>query len=238
MKDVLKIIRFDFLTAKPIVLGGMVFTVLMFGSLSLFFSPIMCAWIMGSAIMFVLPLQEVADKNGFNKLYGTLPVKRRNVTRGRFLYVYLVHFLTEQLELVIIMIAKTIRLYRILPNQDGATMQLVKESFADTNLMLAVVFGTFVLFSLVFSYMEMMGQVHGRENEFKILMITLGILTVIIVTFTILLNRELIPMISLPGLPESVGGMLAFGAVLNAVMLLVCLFFGEVTAGRLAKREL
>lgn len=238
MKDILNIMRFDFFTAKPIATGAMLFAVLLFGVLSMLFSPIIASYITCAAITFVIPLQGVADKSGFHKLYGILPVERKNITRARFLYIFLVHFVTELLELVLVCISKCARLYRILPNQDGEMMQFVKNSFADTKLTLLVVFGGFAVFCLLFAYMEMMGQIKGRENEFKFIMIAIGILALLAFLFAILSSHDLIPAVSLPSLPETVGGMLLFGTAVNLLTLGVCLLFGEITAGRLAKREL
>ena len=91
MKDILKVTRFDYITAKPIAFGGIMLSVLIFGSLSLFFSPMICSYISIIAMICIVPLQKTADKSDFNKLYGILPVDRRSITRGRFLYIYLVY---------------------------------------------------------------------------------------------------------------------------------------------------
>ena len=48
----------------------------------------------------------------------------------------------------------------------------------------------------------------------------------------------MLPLIKLPSLPESVGGMLLIGAVLDLLMLAICLLFGEITAKKLVNREL
>ena len=238
MRDILNVMRFDYLTAKPLALVGMIFTVVVFGILSMFFSPIITTYMTFASMLFVIPLQGVADKSGFNKLYGILPVERKNITRARFLYIFLVHFLTELLEAVIICTAKGTNLYKILPNQNGETMQMVKESFADTKLTLLMLFGMFTFFCLIFSFMEMMGQIFGRENEFKIIMITIGIISLIAFVFTFLSEHDLIPVIKLPSLPESVSGMVTLGIVANIVVFVICLLFGEITANQLAKREL
>lgn len=238
MKDILKIMRFDYLTARPLAISPAVIVVVIFFALSLFFAPLICSYITFGAMVFVIPLQGVADKSGFHKLYGTLPVRRGNITRARFLYIFLVHFAAEMLELVLAVTAMSLKLYRVLPNQNGEMMQLVKESFEDTNLTLLMIFGVFTVFCLIFSYMEMMGQIYGRENELKIIMITLGILTVLYVGFFILSDNGIIPTIQIPSLPDTVQGFLLLGAVLNVVMFGICLIFGEITVNKLAKREL
>lgn len=115
---------------------------------------------------------------------------------------------------------------------------MIKNSFEDTKFMLIAIIGMFTIFGLLFLYMEMMGQIHGRENEFKIIMITMIILTVLLMGFFSLSEREIIPTIKLPNLPTTVSGYILLGAVINVVMLGICLLFGEITVNKLAKREL
>lgn len=238
MKDILKIMRFDYLTARPFAIGPAMIAAVILFALSLLFAPMICSFITFGAMVFVIPLQTVADKSGFNKLYGTLPVRRGNITRARFLYIFLVHLAAELLELVLAVTAMSLKLYRALPNQNGEMMQLVKEIFEDTRLMLLMIFGVFTVFCLLFSYMEMMGQIHGRENEFKIIMITVGVMTILYVVFFILSDRGIIPPIQLQSLPDTVPELLLLDAALNIVMCGICLIFGEITVKKLAKREL
>lgn len=238
MRDILKLIRFDYLTARPLAFGLAVIIAVIFIALSLFFAPMLCSYITFGAIVFVIPLQGIADKSVFHKLYGTLPVRRGNITRARFLYIFLVHCAAELLELVPAVTALSLRLYKILPNQNGEMMQMVKKNFEDTNLTLLMIFGVFTVCCLLFSYMEMMGQIHGRENELKIIMATLGVLTVLCVVFFVLSGHGIIPAIQMPGLPDTVQGLLLLGGILNIVMLGICLIFGEITVNKLAKREL
>ena len=81
MKDVLKIMRFDYLTAKPIAFGGMLFAVLLFGSLGLFFSPMICSYISFIAVILVVPLQKTAD----NPQRGCFSASGRTQKRDKLL---------------------------------------------------------------------------------------------------------------------------------------------------------
>lgn len=238
MREILKIMRFDFLTARPLAARPAVVFAAICIVLSLLFAPLICSYITFGAMIFVLPLQTVAEKSDFNKLYGTLPVRRSNITRARFLYIFLVHLAAEILELVFAAAAMSLKLYRALPNQNSEMMQMVRESFEDTNLTLLMIIGAFTFFCLIFSYMEMMGQIHGRENEFKIIMITLSVLTLLLVGFLTLSDYGIIPRIHMPSLPHTVQGLGLLGAALNIAMFGICIIFGEITANRLAKREL
>ena len=238
MKDVLKVMRFDFLTAKPLAFRVFILVSVICFVLCLFFSPLISSYITFSAVIFVIPLQSVADKCGFNKLYGILPVKRESITRARFLYIFLAHFFTELLESVLAFVSFNLKLYRVLPNQNGEAVQVIKDSFYDTALIFIAIVGVFAFFCLMFSYMEMMGQIFGRENEMKIILITLAVLSALIIAAAMLLNHDLIPPISFPSIPESFGGRALFALAVNVIMLGICVLFGEITAGRLAKREL
>lgn len=238
MKEILKIMRFDFLNAKPFALKVFIVIVILCFLLSLFISPIIAFYIVLGAMFFVIPLQSMADKNDFNKFYGILPVNRRNITRARFIYIFLVHFVSELIEAIITIISTSLSLYKILPNQNSEIMQMVDNSFYDTKFKFLTIVGAFAFFCLMFSYMEMMGQIFGRENEFKIIILTLGIFTVLFMCFLTLSNRGILPVIKLPTLPSTVSGMFIVGVILNIVMLGICLLFGEITARKLEKREL
>ena len=238
MKELLKIMRFDFLTAKPLALGVFIIAAVLFSLLSLFFSPVICAYITFGALMFVIPLQNIADKSDFNKLYGILPVQRKNITRARFMYIFFVHFLSELFEVVMIVISMSLKLYRVLPNQNGEMMQMVRDSFSDTSLVFVVGIGMFSLFCLMFGYVEMMGQIFGRENEMKIILITLGVLSVLAMGFLLLADHDIIPTFKLPNLPTTLKGKVILSVIINIVMFGLCLLFGEITARKLAKREL
>ncbi|MDE6591454.1 MAG: ABC-2 transporter permease [Oscillospiraceae bacterium] len=95
MRKILKIMRFDYLTARPLAAGPAVIFAAICFSLSLFLAPMICSYITFGAMIFVISLQSAADKSDFHKLYGTLPVQRSNITRARFLYIFLVHFAAE-----------------------------------------------------------------------------------------------------------------------------------------------
>ena len=238
MKDILKVMKFDFLTAKPLAFRAFIIVAVICFVLSLFFSPLISSYITFVALIFVIPLQSVADKCGFNKLYGILPVKRKNITRARFMYVFLAYFLSELLEGVLAVVAFNLKMYKVLPNQDGEAVQLIKKSFEDTTLIYVMIIGVFAFFCLMFSYMEMMAQIFGRENEMKIILITLGVMTAVAILLSVLNSYDMLPPINVPKLPEDIGGRAIFAAVLNIVVLGICLLFGEITASRLSKREL
>ena len=238
MKDVLKVMRFDLLTASPAALPAFVFAGLLCFLLSLFISPIMNSYIALCAMLFIIPLQKTADKCGFNKLYGIIPVKRKNITRARFFYLFTVFFLSELMSAVFEFIDLKLRLYRILPNQDTETVQMISDGYAEINNIIIMTAGMTMTFCFLFSYMEMMGQIFGRENEMKIILISLAVLTALAVGFMALVSRSIIPPMNIKHIPDTAGEWFAAAVILNFAVFVMCIIFGEITANKLAKREL
>lgn len=238
MKEILKVMWFDFLCAKPVAMVSYLLLGILSVLFSLFFSPAICAYMICGAIIFIIPLQNIAEKSDFNKLYGILPIHRKNITSARFLLIFCLFFVTELIEIVMGLIIYNLKLYKILPNQTSATMQMVDRAFHDLFLTFIIIVGSFALVCLIFSYMEMMGQIFGRENEMKIILITLGVISVVAIGFFELSDHGIIPQLKLPSIPESLSGRVILGVVVNAVVFGLCMLFGKITANQLAKREL
>lgn len=238
MKDILRIVRFDHLTSAPIAIKPFIIIMVLCTLLGMIYAPLIFGYILFGAMVFVIPLQMIADKSGFNKLYGTLPVNRRNITRARFIYIFLIHLFAEAYAVIFASVSTALKLYKVLPNQESEMMQMIEESFADKLMTYGVIVGMFLFLCLLFSYMEMMGQIFGRENEMKIILITMAIVSVILIGFLMLAERDIIPAIALPQFPATTSGRITLAVIANICMFGVCLLFGEITAGRLAKREL
>ena len=114
-------------------------------------------------------------------------------------------------------------------------MQMLSEEYNMTALseFFPVMTG-FVVFSCVmFAFMEMMGQIFGRENEMKILLILLGAIVVLVLGGVFILEQLGSPEIKFPEMPVWAGVTVTVLAVFG-----VCVLFGEITAAKLAKREL
>lgn len=238
MRDILKIMRFDFLSAKSFEFAPAAILLLLCVVLSLFFSPITSAYITFGAALFIIPLGGIAEKSGFNRLYGILPVNRKNITRARFLYIFLLHLIAEIFEFGVAYVSFNLKLNKLLPNQNGELAQMVSKGFEDGSFIPVAIVGVFMLFCLIFGYMEMMGQIFGRENELKIIIITLGAVCGVVFVILLLAEREIIPTLKFPSLPVTTAGKVILGVVLNIIMLGICVLFGEITAKKLAKREL
>ena len=240
MKDILKVMWLDFCTSSQSGMPAFGLFAVMLLLLGLFISPMCPGFCVVSALIFIVPLQGICDKSGFHKLYGILPVSRKSITRGRFAFISAVMLVSELTAAAEIFLARHLLLYRFLPNQNGNTMQLIAETFKPEQFLpYGVSVGFFVVFCVFFSYMQMMGQIFGQENEMKIIMLTIGVITVIGVTFAVLSEHDVIPAVNLEHLtPSTWSGKIAVSIVWNLGALLLCGLFGEITAAKISKREL
>ena len=62
MRDILKIVRFDLLTAAPFAVRGFVLLAVLCIWMGIFYAPITLAFIIFGALLFILPLNGVAEK--------------------------------------------------------------------------------------------------------------------------------------------------------------------------------
>ena len=99
--------------------------------------------------------------------------------------------------------------------------------------------GLFIAFCLLFSYMQMMGQIFGVENEMKIVMITLAVVTVGALAFFWLSDHEIIPRFQIPDLSALTPAQaVRFILIDNLAALAGNVVFCEITAAKVSQREL
>lgn len=240
MKEILHIARLDFLTVKPMTLPAWIAVFLLALVMGAFFSPAMFAFLIVSSPLLIIPAESVAVRCGYNKLYGILPVRRRNITRGRFLLLWLSMTLPELLALLLAKASLMLQLWRLFPVISNDFKGLIESTFDPANtqvfMMLTAIY-TFI--SLLFCYMQMMGQIFGLENEIRIVMISLAVLTVVLLGFFILSDHGILPMLRIPDLSALTPVQtlwFCIGCHLAAAVLhIVC---AEITAAKMSRREL
>ncbi|MBR6069277.1 MAG: hypothetical protein IKP78_01625 [Ruminococcus sp.] len=244
MRDTLIIMRFDLLTASPFAVRGFILVAMLCVWMGLFYAPITLAFIVFGALPFVLPLNGVADRSDFAKLYGVIPISRRNITRGRFIYIFAVFFLTELAEIAFAVISHTLNLSRLLPDRNSALMEYVKYAFEKEATTLLVVFVLFTAVCIFVAYMEMMVQIFGAENLFRIMtasvLVALGVFAAYCmcemtghgIVYSFGINYYIVNLL------DYLEYTIPFGIALNIIALVLCLVFGRITARRLSKREL
>lgn len=250
MRDILNVIRFDFLTMRPLSMGEFIFVILFCMVLSMMLSPLIAVMVTFCVFGFVHPLQDIADRNGFDRLYGTLPVDRRNVTRARFIYIFAAFLFCEITELIIAAFSTVLDLNALIFSVDRSAersremLNYMHYIYDTPAVVYLAVFAVAALCCIAEAYMELMSLIYGRENLFRSVIIGVAAVSAVIGgAYLLSAHTSLIPQFNLSHIAEncaavSVGGAFGFGAAANAAMLAVCLAFGEITARIVSEREI
>ena len=97
----------------------------------------------------------------------------------------------------------------------------------------------FVFFSLLFSFNEMLGQIKGRGNDLRNIMIMLIVgIAIGIAYMKLAYDKEILPKISDIQLPESVAESIVPFIAVNIIISAIIIAFGEIAANIVSKREL
>lgn len=236
MKDMLKIMRFDFLTAADTGYFPAIFLAALSMTGSFLFGPSYAAALILTSICFIIPLTGVTEKSELHKLYGILPVNRKNITRGRFLYIFLLHFIPEMIALILIKPAFSLKAYRYLPNQGSTSLQMIGNAFSSGfRGPCMIIFLVFSLSCFIFLYLEFTGQLFGHENDLKSIMILLTAVTAVSMTVILLGGNDIIH-VDFQKIKNL--STLTVGTGANVLMLIICVLLGEITAGKVSAKEL
>lgn len=243
MKELARIMRFDFLTAMGT--PGTLMLMMLFTAVSILAG--MFCFPLGSVYFeftlagaLIAPLGRAAAKNGFNKLYGVLPVSRKNITRARFVYIFLVAFAAEVTTFLLTEISYAAKLYRLLPVTAPDIKAMLEQNFDKTqsySLTVKVLVAAFIAITVLSAVFSMLSMIFGSENKGKIIAISVAILLFVSMGFVMLNEMDILPVFNFMGFfmkDISAAGII----ICNISGAAVCLVCGEVTANRLALREL
>lgn len=236
MKDILRVMKFDFVTANLNIIALLIAAVV-FCAVGMFFTPSAMAFLYSIPFMYIFPLSMADDKYKLSRLYAILPVKRKNVTRARFMYIFAMFFFAEIIILPLSRLSCCMKLYRYIPIGDAGLRIAIEKSFANYELVLKVIAGAMIGLCLFFSYLETINRIFGKDKIMFTLTITLVALISVFIAYTILSGKGIIPKISIPDVPVTLAGKIGAGILINSAMLLICMIFGEITAKKVSARE-
>ena len=237
MKNLLHLMRFDLITAvcsagsRPTavyLLIAAAYLILVFLGL-----PLLALLLFIAVLLMIAPLQGIAEKNNFNKLYGILPVPVKQIIQARFLLIFVSLILCELAVLLLGGLSELLHLYRMDISDSFLTSGMMKH-------LLMYCVGMFVFFLVSVSYLQMMLWIHGQANEIKIAVYALaGILAAGLVIW-LLMHLHILPTFTelYKMLPNTSGGRLALYAVLHLIGAGVCAACCAHTVKIVSPREL
>ncbi len=124
MKEITRLMRLDLLTGAPITLKNYLGTLLIFGALALLLAPFFGLYTVFAPAILLGGIVKGTDGSKTAKLFGILPVHRKNITRARFLLIFAVYFVTELLLILTVWLSTRLMLIQYLPFQESQIMQL------------------------------------------------------------------------------------------------------------------
>lgn len=241
MKDVLKMIRFDYIAVKPLTVPYVVGFIAVCLVLALFGIPLGVFCFAAAAAVFA-PVQELASSDS-RKIYGILPVGREAFTRAAFLEMIVPLFAGELLSLIFLLISSFSMLYRILPK---AVVGIIEELFDFSKNDAGISFGELCIILILLSvylcilaaYLEMMSAIQSRENDVKNLLSAAALTAAVIAVIAALSVKHIIPPVRNLLMPETVSGKWIFAVILNVIAAGVSVLFCEIAVKKSADNEI
>lgn len=173
MKDILKMIRFDFVSVRSLTLPYVMGFIILSFLLALFGIPL-GVFCVAALLAIFGPVQELANSDT-RKIYGILPVSGAAVTRAAFLELILPLFAGEMLSFVFLFISRASKLYRIFPGSIGDIIgSLFDLSQSDRGIsyegLCAILMAVSVYLCILAAFLEMAARIYGHESNMRNLM--------------------------------------------------------------------
>lgn len=173
MKDVLKMVRFDFILAGSLSVSY----VLAFMGLCLvnaLFGVPLGVFCFAVPMMIFGPAREACGAEQ-RRIYGILPVQKSAVTRAAFWENTVMLLAGEVFSMLFLLISDNAELYRIFPESFGEMLNYLK---SENNLSLDGLYAAIIFISsylgVLSAYLEMEAEIHGRESDIKNITVALA----------------------------------------------------------------
>lgn len=178
MKEITNLIKLDFICLKRKVMIPAIILILFVTTTALLMGPIMAVPMVAFSGLFIYPMFNIAAKNEFDKLYGTLPINRSKIVLARFLSGYIAMFLMTLFMFIIAEITLHVGFYE---NLEG--MRALKEEITPDTESLLVLFSVVYLLGCTISAIEYtLIWIFGVEKE-AVSIIGFGIILGVIIWF-------------------------------------------------------
>lgn len=234
MKDILKMVQFDFIAGEKL-LPLCLIVLAADAAAAMLLMPAVAPVFIPFAVCIFLPVQSIAARCGFNKLYGILPIRRSTVTRAAFLEYTVSALIGEVISVLIYTAAKAAKLYLSVRQALSGIIEDSTQQNSNQSAAIAVIL--FAVICMFICYMRMMSDIFGQENEAKILILTVFVLLVILTPLLVLRLKNILPPAA-AWLPKSTGGKALLICAAHLATFGICALFCEITVKKLANREL
>ncbi len=243
MKEITKIMRFDLTMGMPLLLEQGLPVIWLMALLCTFFVIPVCAVFISVLLILclILPLTNL-DKGGFRKIYGVLPVNRKNITRGNIWYIFFLALAAELFSALLALASYGLKLQRLLGSIEVYRNFILPEMNKFTAVILCLEIGIvfFILCGGVGTLFFALYTILGAKHKTKLTVAFVVTPLVLCGLFMFLNEHDMIPLIDFSlMLPRSITPkMLTRWGIEHIICAASTVLFTEIAAARESKREI
>ena len=165
MKTLFNLMHLDFISIKNKSLPAFIVGIILVTTISIVLVPHAAAIMPFLAMGFMSPMSITAEKNGYNRLYGILPVSRKQVVYARFAEAFILCLVAALIGIAIGSISVALGLYsHLIPGLDKIV--LVIDTFISEGLTPAYATSIFFLTACFsFAVLYFIDFIFGVEKE-------------------------------------------------------------------------
>ena len=246
MKEIMKLIRFDFITSFNSALpffGGMLLICVILAAFGVF-NPIFGVFLFISSAAFFAPAQNAAANPNFRRVRGILPVSRASFVRAEFMENILALLVSELITLVLMGISKLSKLYEIFPPKFEVFCKEIHDldgiEVAPGSVFKFVPLGIIVCALLIVqvTFINMRAAIERHEHDIRnVLLVFSAVIIAIIASVELVMNR-IIPPYDEWLFPSTTAGTWIWGIALNAAAVALGLLFCRIAEKKTADYEI
>lgn len=241
MKEIMKMIRFDFITVKqlslPTFLGFFIICLLL--AVCGAFHAVLGVIVFAVFTSVFAPVQQVMQGDQ-RRIYGILPVKRETVIKANFAENTAAMLLGEAAAIVMTVIGEASRVYTLLPDKLEKKVEVLKGgsgismSFRPRDVMILLCAYICILYAVLW----MLGELEEHKNDIRNMVAAVLVSAVLIVSVILLTTKNILPSPEKYLFPRTVIGEVIWGICLNALAAAVTVLCCRITVKKLADKEL
>jgi len=246
VKEIMKLIRFDFMTsvnsALPFFCGMLIICLILtaFGV----FNPVFGVFLFISSAAFFAPAQNAANNPDFRRVRGILPVNRASFVRAEFTETIAALLASEIITLILMGISRLSKLYEIFPPKlevfckEIHTCDGIDVGEGNIVKFVHLVILVCVLLIVQVTFINMRAAIERHEHDIRnVLLVFSGVIIAIIVSIELVTNR-IIPQYEEWLFPSTDAGTWIWGIALNAAAVALGILFCRIAEKKTADYEI
>ena len=245
MKEIVKLIRFDYITSRnsalPFFCGMLIISLLLavFGV----FNPMFNIFLIIACVGFFAPSMAATQKPEYRRVQGILPVSRAAFVRAEFAEYMLGVVASETITLILMGINKLSKLYEIFPRNFEVFCKEIHEadrmSFekgVEFKFVHLVIFVS-VLLIVQIAFIAMRSDIEKHQHDIRNVLLTFSLAILVFIVSIILVTRGIIPPYNEWLFPSTDVGTWIWGITLNAAAVALGILFCHITVKKTADYE-